>query len=81
MDEEGGRPEIAELREKLMGGLIPFNDFAAAMDKHPKTVMRMGPPIVRVGRDVYVPEEPGRAWLLNGCKPVEPERRVRRRVA
>lgn len=60
-----------------MGGLIPFGDFAAAIGKHPKTVMRMRPPIVRIGRDVYVPEEPGRQWLLNDCRPVEPERRTR----
>jgi hypothetical protein len=68
-------PAVDELRTKLLDGFIPFNDFAAAIDKHPKTVMRMNPPIVRIGRDVYVHEERGRAWLLNGCKPVEVERR------
>jgi hypothetical protein len=70
---------IDELRSKLLDGLVPFNEFAAALDKHPKTVMRMNPPIVRIGRDVYVPEEQGRAWVLNGCKPVEVERRGRAR--
>jgi hypothetical protein len=81
MDDQEGQPEIAELREKLMGGLVPFSAFAAAMDKHPKTVMRMNPPIVRIGRDVYVPEDQGRAWLLNGCKPLQSEGRGRRRSA
>lgn len=72
---------INELRAKLLDGLTPFNDFAAALEKHPKTVMRMNPPIVRIGRDVYVPEEQGRAWVLNGCKPVEKTGRGRPRAA
>ena len=74
---------IEELRSKLLDGLVPFAEFAAALDKHPKTVMRMNPPIVRVGRDVYVPAEQGRAWLLNGCKTIDtpPPRRGRTRVA
>ncbi len=59
------------LSEKLLSGLIPLADFAAAMKKHPKTVMRMNPPVVRIGRDVYVPEEQGSAWLLNSCRPLE----------
>jgi hypothetical protein len=66
---------VDELRSKLLDGLTPFNDFAAAIKKHPKTLMRMNPPIVRIGRDIYVPEAQGREWLLNGCKPIETERR------
>jgi hypothetical protein len=73
---------VDELRSKLLDGFIPFGDFAAALNKHPKTVMRMNPPLVRIGRDVYVPEEQGRAWLLNGCKPQSPpSRRGRQRAA
>jgi hypothetical protein len=75
---EAARPEIAELRNKLLDGLIPIGDFAAAIGKHAKTLMRLGPPIVRVGRAVYVPEGQGRAWLLNGCKPIEPDRQRNR---
>ena len=79
MDEEVQRPEIAELREELMGDMIPFNDFAAAINRHAKTLKRMNPPLIYVGRDPFVPKEQGRAWLQNGCKPVEPERRGRGR--
>ena len=79
MDAEGSGGQRRELRDKLMGGLVRFADFAAAMNKHPKTVMKMGPPVTRVGRDVYVDEAKGRAWILNGCRPLEPERRGRGR--
>lgn len=66
-----------DLREKLLGGLVPFDEFAAAIGRHPKTVKRMNPPTVRIGRSIYVPEEKGRAWILNGCRPFEPARRKR----
>lgn len=75
--------EPTELRETLLDGVTPLDTFAKAVDKHPKTLRRLGVPVVKIGRDVYVPIEQGRAWLLNGCKPVEPNRRGvgRRRVA
>jgi hypothetical protein len=76
--DDAKRPEISELREKLLGGLTPFADFAAAMNRHPKTVMRMNPPVVKIGRSVYVPTETGRAWLLSGCRPAEQRGRARR---
>jgi hypothetical protein len=65
--------DIEALRRKFMGGLTPFDDFARAIGKHPKTVARMRPPIVRVGRQPYVPDDEGRAWILGGCKPWRPE--------
>lgn len=74
-------PGCCELRSKLLDGLVSFNEFAAALGKHPKTVMRMNPPVVRIGRDVYVPEEQGRAWLRNGCKPPQPATRRGRQRA
>jgi hypothetical protein len=77
MDTAKEQSDIAALRDKLLAGLTPIDDFAAAIDKHPKTLMRMNPPIVRIGRNVYVPEEEGRAWILNGCKPLQPERGAR----
>jgi hypothetical protein len=63
--------DIAILRDRLLDGLIPFNDFAAAMGKHPTTARKLRPPVVRVGRSVYVPEKEGREWLLNGCRRTE----------
>lgn len=66
MDEQA---DIAALRDRLLDGLIPFKDFAAATGKHPTTVRRLNPPIVRVGRSRYVPEKEGREWLRNGCRP------------
>ena len=79
MDDELQNPDIGTLREDLFSGFIPFNDFAAAIDRHPKTLKRMNPPIVYVGRTPFIPKEKGKAWLLNGCRPVEPERRRRGR--
>jgi hypothetical protein len=81
-DQMGVEPEIEALRKKIMPGLIPFDDFAKAIGKHPKTLAKLGPPLVYVGRTPYVPEEPGRAWVLNGCTPVEPDKSRRgRKVA
>jgi hypothetical protein len=79
MDEEDSQPKIGLLREAIIGELIPFDDGAAAIKKHPKTLKRMRPPTVYVGRTPYLPKEPFRLWVLNGCKPVEPERRGRGR--
>lgn len=79
MENSSQRRGIDQLREELMGDLVPLNNFAAAMGKHPKTVKRMGPPLVYIGRDPFVPKDGGRAWLQNGCKPIEPERRGRGR--
>jgi hypothetical protein len=70
---------IEALRQRLLDGLTPLDDFAAAMDRHPKTVKRWNPPIVYIGRRAYVPDKEGRAWILNGCKPVLPERHARSR--
>jgi hypothetical protein len=81
METETEQPEISALREKLLAGLTPFGAFAAALGKHPKSVMRMNPPIVRIGRSVYVPDEQGRQWILNGCRPLQTESRGRRRGA
>ena len=77
MDDETQNSDIGALREDLLSGFIPFNDFAAAIDRHPKTLKRMNSPIVYVGRTPYIPKEQGKAWLLNGCRPVKPERRRR----
>jgi hypothetical protein len=75
--------DIEALREKLLAELTPFNDFAKALRKHPTTLARMKPPTVRVGRKLYVPDERGRQWILDGCPPVLPEvkGRGRKRVA
>src|SRR5881394_406574 len=48
LSKEGREMPVDELLSKLLDGLVPFNQFAAALDKHPKTVMRMNPPIVRI---------------------------------
>jgi hypothetical protein len=61
------------LGEKFLSGLTPFNNFARAIGKHPQTLAKMRPPIVRVGRTIYVPNELGHEWLLAGCPPVLPE--------
>jgi hypothetical protein len=66
------------LRDQLLAGLTPFNEFAEAINKHPATLRKMCPPTVHIGRDPYVPTEQGRAWLLNNCRTIEPEGRVRR---
>jgi hypothetical protein len=68
-----------DLKTRLMGGMSPFNDFCKAIGKHPKTVKKMKPPIVRIGRSEFVIEDQGRNWIQNGCPPVEPERRGRGR--
>jgi hypothetical protein len=73
--------DIEVLREKLLAGLTPFNDFAAAIEKHPKTLAKLNPPTVRIGRSVYVPDDQGRAWILNGCKPLSQQRARNRRSA
>jgi hypothetical protein len=70
---------ISALREKLLEGLTPFKTFAAAMGRHPKTVKKMNPPIVRIGREDYVPDEEARAWILNGCRPLQNQGRSNRR--
>jgi hypothetical protein len=54
---------------KFLDGLTPFNDFARAIKKHPKTVKKLNPPIVYVGRTPYVPDAEGRQWVFNGCRP------------
>jgi hypothetical protein len=74
-----GKPEIEALREKLIGDLTPFDDFAAAIRKHPKTLRKMRPPTRYVGRSVFVPTERGRKWILDGCPPVSPEAPTPRR--
>jgi hypothetical protein len=65
---------------KFLAGLTPFDDFARSLHKHPKTVKRMQPPIVRIGRSLYVPDAQGLEWVRNGCRPVveQPPRRGRR---
>jgi hypothetical protein len=76
--------DVEALREKLLAGLTPFNDFARALRKHPTTLARMKPPTVRVGRRLYVPNERGRQWILDGCPPVLPDEargRGRKRIA
>jgi len=60
-----------DLRAELLRGLTPFDEFSAAIDKHPKTLAKMNPPTVRIGRSKYVPTEEGRRWVLNGCKPLQ----------
>ena len=82
MDRENSkRADINALRDQLLDELDTLEDFAAALDRHPKTVKRWNPPIVYVGRKPYVPRKRGREWLLNGCRPVETARRRRGRVA
>jgi hypothetical protein len=80
-DSSVGPKYVEALREKFLAGLTPFNDFAAAIAKHPKTLAKLNPPIVRIGRSVYVPDDQGRTWLLNGCKPLSQQRRRNRRSA
>ena len=70
---------VAALRDELLDELDPLEDFAAALDRHPKTVKRWKPPIVYVGRKPYVPRKQGREWILNGCKSIDPPRRGRGR--
>jgi len=65
----------------FLAGLTPFDEFAAAIHKHPKTLKRLNPPIVYVGRTPYVPDEQGRAWILNGCKPLQAPKQRGRRTA
>lgn len=79
MDDDTARQDIGTLRDELLAGFIRFNDFAAAINRHPKSLKRMNPPIVYVGRTPYIPREAGKAWLANGCRPAEPERPRRRR--
>ena len=74
MDSEDHQPKIDQLREAIIGELLPFDDGAAVIDKHPKTLRRMNPPIVYIGRTPYLPKEPFRLWVLNGCRPIEPAR-------
>jgi hypothetical protein len=70
---------VAALRGELLDELDPLDEFAAALNRHPKTVKRWNPPIVYIGRKPYVPRKRGREWILNGCKPIEPPRRGRGR--
>jgi len=72
-------PAIDELREHLLGDLTLFDDFCKAIGKHPKTVTKMKPPTVRVGRTIYVPTDKGREWILAGCPPVLPGTTLRYR--
>ena len=66
----------------FLAGLTPLDEFSDGIHKHPKTVRRMRPPIVHIGRTPYVPTELGRKWVLDGCPPVLPEApRRQRRVA
>lgn len=73
-NEAAKQADIAALRDKLFEGLTPLSDFAAALGLHPKTVKKKDPPIIYIGRDPYVPDDPGREWVLNGCRPVERSR-------
>jgi hypothetical protein len=70
---------VEALRAKLLEGLEPLGDFAKAAGKHKKTMRRLGVPVTYIGRTPYVNVEAGRAWLLNGCRPVDAEPRGRGR--
>ena len=75
-DEIAMAPEA--LRETILSGLALFDDFANGISKHPKTLRRMRPPVVYIGRTPYVPIELGRQWILDGCPPVLPAAPKRR---
>ena len=69
------------MSQDFLAGLTPFDKFAEAIGKHPKTVKRLNPPVVYIGRTVYVPDDLGREWLLSGCKPLKTNPRRPRKAA
>jgi hypothetical protein len=67
------------MESNFLAGLTPFDEFARAIGKHPKTVRKMRPPRVKIGRTQYVPDDEGKQWILDGCPPVMPATSSRRR--
>jgi hypothetical protein len=55
--------------------------FAETIGKHSKTVKKLNPPVVYVGRTPYVPDDQGQEWVKNGCKPLDPTHRCGRKAA
>jgi hypothetical protein len=77
METKDAKPaNIGTLRDELLDELDPLEDFAAALNRHPKTVMRWRPPIIYVGRKPFVPRKRGRQWILDGCQPIDSPRRA-----
>jgi hypothetical protein len=77
-------PAALALREKILDGAAPVEQFAEAVDRSPRTVfswIAQGLPTVYVGRTPYVLVVPGRDWLLSRRSKVPPRRPGRPRMA
>ena len=63
-NEVAKQADIAALRDRLFEGLTPFNDFAAALGLHPKTVKKKDPPSSSTSAATRMCRM---NWGANGC--------------
>ena len=64
MDEESPRQQdVAALRDELLADMDPIEDFAAALNRHVKTVKRWNPPTAESGVTSTCPGSSG----ASGC--------------
>ena len=75
------RGTVAAIREKVLEGFAPVDDFAAAIDKTPRTVsnyIARGLPVMYVGRTPYVWVAKAPDWLrAQKMRDLEPRGRGR----
>jgi hypothetical protein len=76
---------VAAIRKRVFDGLAPVEDFAAAIDKTPRTVsnyIARGLPVLYVGRTPYVRIDAARDWLrARKTRDLDPRGRGRPRKA
>lgn len=55
---------MENLKSQILGDLVPRAEFAEALGKSERTIMRLGVPVTYIGSTAFVSVSKGRAHLL-----------------